>query len=280
MKEFKVTDNISFDFSQETLIMGILNITPDSFSDGGKYNRLDDAVNHAKKLAEDGAKIIDIGGESTRPGHEPVSAEEEIDRIVPVIKQLNESIPTPLSVDTFKAKTAEAALQAGGNIINDIWGAKADPEIAAVAKTFGAPIILMHNQDDPVYDDLIEDMKKSLSESIEIAKRYGVSDEQIILDLGIGFGKTLEQNFLAMRRLSELKTLGYPILLGTSRKSMIGKLLDLPPEERLEGTIATVCAGIQQGVDFVRVHDVKEVKRAVDVMDAMLGKGRIAVGQD
>lgn len=278
MKIMNINNQFQLDFSKKTIIMGILNVTPDSFSDGGKFNRLDDAVERAQRLVADGAGIIDIGGESTRPGHEPVSHEEESARVVPVIERLVKTIDTPISIDTFKAKTAENALQAGATIINDVWGAKADPEITAVAKSFNAPIILMHNQDDPDYDDIIEDMKKSLSESIEIAKKNGVSDEKIILDPGVGFGKTLEQNLLVMRRLGELKTMGYPILLGTSRKSMIGKVLDLPVEERLEGTIATVCSGIQQGVEIVRVHDVKEINRAAKMMDAMLGKGGVSFG--
>ncbi|MBR7554320.1 dihydropteroate synthase [Allobacillus sp. GCM10007491] len=278
MKSLTINSQSRIDFNKKTTIMGILNVTPDSFSDGGKFNRLDDAVERAKSLVADGAGIIDIGGESTRPGHDPVPCEEESERVVPVIERLAETIDTPISIDTFKAKTAENALQAGATIINDVWGAKADPEITAVAKSFNAPIVLMHNQDEPIYDDIIEDMKKSLSESIEIAKKNGVSEDKIIIDPGIGFGKTLEQNLLVMRRLSELKAMGYPILLGTSRKSMIGKVLDLPVEERLEGTIATVCSGIQQGVEIVRVHDVKEVNRAVQMMDAMLGKGGVSFG--
>ncbi|TFB21142.1 dihydropteroate synthase [Filobacillus milosensis] len=253
--------------------MGILNVTPDSFSDGGQFNETSKAVQHAQEMEANGAKIIDVGGESTRPGHEPVDALEEIDRVVPIIEQLKDQVNIPISIDTFKAKTSDASLQAGASIINDVWGAKADPEIAAVAKQHDVPIILMHNQTETKYDDMIEDMKKSLSESIEIAKKHGVPDEHIILDPGVGFGKTYEQNLLAMRRLHELKVLGYPILLGTSRKSMIGHALDLPAEERVEGTIATVCYGIQQGVDLVRVHDVKEVQRAVKMMDLMMGKG-------
>src|SRR5690625_2402210 len=225
-------------------------------------------------LVNDGAHIIDIGGESTRPGHEEVSVLEEIGRVVPVIEKLSENIDVPISIDTYKAEVAERALLAGASIINDIWGAKKDSEMPAVAKQFDAPIILMHNKEIASYDDLIEDMKRSLYESINIVKAHGVNDDNIIIDPGIGFGKTLKQNLLVMRRLHELKTLGYPILLGTSRKSMIGKVLKLPVDERLEGTIATVCYGIQQGVDIVRVHDVKEIKRAVTMMDYMMGKNR------
>ncbi len=273
VRQIQINDEYVLPLNEETLVMGILNITPDSFSDGGKFNELNDALARAEMLVNDGASIIDIGGESTRPGHEQVTIEEEINRVVPVIEKLNEHINVPISIDTYKAKVAERALAAGASIINDIWGVKKDQEIAAVAKEYEAPIILMHNKDTPSYDDLIEDMKKSLYESINIVKAHGVQDDKIIIDPGIGFGKTLEHNLLAMRRLHELKTLGYPILLGTSRKSMIGAVLDLPVDERLEGTIATVCYGIQQGVDIVRVHDVKEIKRAVTMMDKMIGKG-------
>lgn len=274
MRKVHINDQFVLDFNEETIVMGILNITPDSFSDGGKYNDVSVAIKHANEMQNDGAKIIDIGGESTRPGHKPVSAQEEIERVVPVIETLKTEIDVPISIDTFKAKTADHALKAGAHIINDIWGAKKDEEIAAVAKQYDAPIILMHNQDTMEYDDLIEDMKKSLYESINICKKYGVDDSKIILDPGVGFAKTLEHNLLAIRRMSELKTLGYPILLGTSRKSVVGGVLDLPVNERLEGTIATVCYGIQQGADIVRVHDVKEVVRAVKMMDAMIGKGK------
>ncbi|SER16132.1 dihydropteroate synthase [Piscibacillus halophilus] len=273
MRQLDINENMTLQFDQETVVMGILNVTPDSFSDGGKFNSTSTAIKHAGQMVNDGAKIIDIGGESTRPGHKPVEADEEIGRVVPVIEELTKHVQVPLSIDTFKSKTADAALKAGAHIINDVWGAKQDPEIAAVAKEYKAPIILMHNQGEPEYDDVIEDMKKSLSESIEIAQQHGVTDDQIILDPGVGFGKTLEQNLLVMRRLHELRTLGYPILLGTSRKSMIGKALDLPVDERLEGTIATVCYGIQQGCEIVRVHDVKEVSRAAKMMDSMMGKG-------
>ncbi|GAA0452737.1 dihydropteroate synthase [Alkalibacillus silvisoli] len=265
-------------FTQQTNVMGILNVTPDSFSDGGKFNEVDEAVKQAKLMEDHGAHMIDVGGESTRPGHTPVSFEEEIERVVPIIKGLNQVIDTPISVDTYKAKTAEAALSAGASMINDIWGAKYDPEIAAVAKSHHAPIILMHNQDEPDYDDIIDDMKSSLYESINIAKQHGVSDHQIILDPGVGFGKTHQHNLLVMRRLDELKALGYPILLGTSRKSIVGKALDLPVDERLAGTIATVCQGIAQGADIVRVHDVEEVARATKMMDVMIGKGGLKRG--
>ncbi|MDQ0158471.1 dihydropteroate synthase [Alkalibacillus salilacus] len=272
--------NQSLPLFDQTMVMGILNVTPDSFSDGGQFNDLERAVAQAEQMVADGATVIDVGGESTRPGHTPVSVEEEINRVVPVIQALTEHLSVPISIDTYKAKTAEAAVQAGATIINDVWGAKHDPEIGTIAKKYGCPIILMHNQTEPNYDDLMDDLKISLKGSIETVKQQGVKDEQIILDPGVGFGKTHQQNLLVMRRMQELKTLGYPILLGTSRKSVVGKTLDLTVEERLEGTIATVCQGVSQGVDIVRVHDVKEVKRAVDMMDAMLGKGWNEHGQD
>lgn len=270
--------NRSFRLHDGTLIMGILNVTPDSFSDGGMYDEAHKAVEHARRMEQDGAHIIDVGGESTRPGHEPVSLEEEISRVVPVIKRLKDEIHIPISIDTYKAETARQAIEAGAHIINDVWGAKKDPEIADVAAQYDVPIILMHNRDHTEYDDLLEDMKRDLEESISIAKKRGVRDEQIILDPGIGFGKTMEHNLYVMRRLEELNVLGYPILLGTSRKRFIGHVLDLPVEERMEGTGATVCLGIQKGASIVRVHDVKEMARMAKMMDAMLGKRGISIG--
>ncbi|PKR77521.1 dihydropteroate synthase [Halalkalibacillus sediminis] len=265
-------------FSRKTLVMGILNVTPDSFSDGGQFTEMETALNQVDQMINDGADIIDVGGESTRPGHEPVSEDEEIQRVIPIIQAIRERSSVPISIDTYKAKTAKAAVEAGATIINDVWGAKREPEIAQVAKDYQVPIILMHNQEGTSYEDIIEDMKKSLLESVNLAKSYGVEDQHIILDPGIGFGKTWEQNLLVMRRLNELKTLGYPLLLGTSRKSLIGRVLDLPVEERLEGTLATLCYGVQQGVEIVRVHDVKEAKRTVRMMDAMIGKGELLNG--
>ena len=267
-----------FNIRKETLIMGILNVTPDSFSDGGHYNSVDRAVQHAKGMIKDGAHIIDVGGESTRPGYTKISDEEEIERITPVIEALVKEVDAPLSIDTYKSKVAEAAVQSGVSIINDIWGAKYDPEIASVAAQYNVPIILMHNRENSDYSDLILDMKRDLEESIEIALQRGVKDEQIILDPGIGFAKSQEDNMMVMRHLEEFVSLGYPLLLGTSRKSMIGYALDLPVEERLEGTIASVCLGIEKGSHIVRVHDVKEIARAAKMMDIMLGKRSVTVG--
>lgn len=264
--------NHYYDIHEQTLVMGILNVTPDSFSDGGKYEEIDQALQHAKQMEQDGAHIIDVGGESTRPGHEPVSAEEEIKRVIPVIEQIKDEVSIPVSIDTYKAETALQAIRAGAHIINDVWGAKKDPEIADVAAEYDVPIVLMHNRDHTDYDDLLEDIKKDLEESITIAKKRGVKDDQIILDPGIGFGKTMEHNLYIMRRLEELTVLGYPLLLGTSRKRFIGHVLDLPVHERVEGTGASVCLGIQKGASIVRVHDVKEMARMAKMMDAMLGK--------
>ncbi|MBT2692124.1 dihydropteroate synthase [Bacillus sp. ISL-55] len=263
----------TMDFTNNTLIMGILNVTPDSFSDGGKYNHLEHAVLHAKQMIVDGADILDIGGESTRPGHERVSDEEEINRVVPAIEAISKEVQVPISIDTYKSKVAKSAVEAGAAIINDIWGAKEDPEIADVAAETGVPIILMHNRNDRNYTNFIRDVLNDLYESITIAKKAGVSDEQIILDPGIGFAKDLRENLEMMRHLDTLVSLGYPVLLGTSKKSMIGGVLDLPVQERTEGTGATVCYGIQKGCQIVRIHDVKEMSRMAKMMDAMMGKG-------
>lgn len=256
--------------------MGILNVTPDSFSDGGKYYSIDRAVEHAVEMVEQGADIIDVGGESTRQGYgpvEPVEAEEEIRRVVPVIREIRKRLDVVISIDTHKSEVAKAALDAGANMLNDIWGAKKDPKMAELARDYDVPIVLMHNRDDMNYEDLIEDMKKDLQESIDICLKAGVKKEQIIIDPGIGFAKTYEHNLLVMKHLEKFHALGYPILLGTSRKSLIGKTLNLPVNERIEGTGATVCLGIAKGCHIVRVHDVKEMSRMAKMMDAMLKAG-------
>lgn len=263
----------TLDFQNRTLVMGILNATPDSFSDGGKYNRVDQAVERAIQLVEAGADIIDIGGESTRPGFAKISADEELERIVPVIEAIAKEVKVPISIDTYKAETARQAIKAGGHIINDIWGAKADPEMANVAADLQVPIILTHNREDRNYSSFFRDVMNDLYESIMLVKNAGVQDENIILDPGIGFAKDLNENLEMMRQLDKLVAIGYPVLLGTSRKSMVGGVLNLPVEERLEGTGATVCYGIQKGCQIIRVHDVKEMKRMAVMMDAMLGKG-------
>lgn len=257
--------------NERTHIMGILNVTPDSFSDGGKYFDLDKAVERALQMEREGADIIDVGGESTRPGHEPVSIEEEIERVVPVIEALKRKLSIPISIDTYKAKTAEAAVEAGADIINDIWGAKFEPKIATVAAKYEVPIILMHNRENKIYDSIIDDMIVDLEESIAIAKERGVRDEQIIINPGIGFGKELEDNYVVLQQLEKItQHFSYPLLLATSRKSFISKVLPIPPEERDNATGATTCLGIMKGAQLVRVHDVKRTVELVKMMDAIV----------
>lgn len=262
--------NKEFKLGERTYIMGILNVTPDSFSDGGKFNEIDAAVKQAKKLVEDGADIIDIGGESTRPGAEYVTEEEEIKRVVPIIKAIKKELDVIVSIDTYKSKTAEEAIKAGADIINDIWGAKYDKNIAKVASKYNVPIILMHNREDKPYENLMEDVVSDLQESIDIALEVGVKKENIILDPGIGFAKTYEENLAVMNNCEVIKQMGYPVLLGTSRKSMIGLTLDLPVNERVEGTLATTVIGIMKGLEFIRVHDVLENKRVAVMTDTIL----------
>jgi dihydropteroate synthase len=259
-----------------TVVMGILNVTPDSFSDGGQYVDLQTAVLHALRMKAEGAEILDIGGESTRPGHTPVSEDEELARVVPVIRAVRSALPSVIiSVDTYKAGVAAAALEAGADIINDVWGMQLDRNMAVVAAKYGAPVIVMHNQEEPVYHDLIHDLVAFFRRSIRMAVDAGLPPERIIIDPGFGFGKTAIQNLELLRRMSELKLLGRPILLGTSRKSTIGKVLgDLPPQERLEGTAATVAIGIQNGAEIVRVHDVQAIKRVAQMTDAIVRPGR------
>ena len=263
----------TINFTEETVVMGILNVTPDSFSDGGKFGQQNPALKHAQQMLVDGAKIIDIGGESTRPGHEPVTLEEELSRVVPIIELLTKELGCVISIDTSKAAVAEAAIKAGASIINDVWGAKREPAIAEVAARYGVPIILMHNRNNRDYQlPFMEAVIEDLQESIDIAKKAGVSEDMIWLDPGIGFAKDLDQNILALQGLPVIADLGYPVLLGTSRKGMIGKILDLPVEERIEGTGATVCYGTEHGGHIMRVHDVKEIARMVKMMDVLTKK--------
>lgn len=264
---------VTLDFSKETVVMGILNVTPDSFSDGGLYNSVEQAVARTREMVEQGAKIVDIGGESTRPGYTRISDEEEISRVVPVIRAIREAgIPVFLSIDTYKSAVAKAALDAGVDILNDIWGVRKDPAIAQLAAEYKAPLILMHNRETADYKDFWRDAKADLEESLAIAKQHGVEDEQIWLDPGIGFGKNTTHNIWMMQHLPQLVEMGYPVLLATSRKSLIGNVLKLPVEERLEGTAATISFGIDKGVHLVRVHDVKEMTRTVRMMDILVGK--------
>lgn len=266
------------DFSKETVVMGILNVTPDSFSDGGKFSEKDAALLRAAEMLKDGAKIIDVGGESTRPGHTPVSLEEELERTIPMIEVLSKELDCVISIDTYKAAVAEEAMKAGAHIINDVWGAKREPRIADVAKQYGAPIILMHNREQAIYNGNFEDeFLADIEGSIAIAREAGIEERNIWLDPGIGFAKDLSENIEAMQSLDRLSALGYPVLLGTSRKSLIGKVLDLPVEERMEGTGATVCYGIEHGCHIVRVHDVKAIARMVHMMDVLSGKRKITI---
>ena len=263
------------DYGKRTYIMGILNVTPDSFSDGGDFNSVEKALKHAKEMVAEGADMVDIGGESTRPGHtyvdsEEVDSEEEIRRVVPVIKALREEISVPMSIDTYKADVAEEALKLGVEMVNDVWGLRRDENMANVVAKYDAEVCIMHNQDGTEYDkDIMESIKDFLNESIKMALDAGVKKEKIVLDPGIGFGKTFEQNLEVLRRLGELRELGYPILLGTSRKSVIGNVLHLEPKDRVEGTVATTVLGIRDGVDIVRVHDITENLRAAKMADAI-----------
>lgn len=256
---------------ERTLIMGILNVTPDSFSDGGKFNSVENALKHVEEMIEEGADIIDVGGESTRPGSNEVGEKEELERVTPIIKAIRERFDVLISIDTYKSKVAEAALSVGADIINDVWGMQREPEIAKVAAKFKVPVIAMHNQQDTVYSiDIIESMHEFFMKTYAIADENRLDKSQLVLDPGIGFGKTPEQNVIVMKRLKEIVDWEMPILLGTSRKSMIGKILDLPAEERLEGTLATNVYGISLGVDIIRVHDVKAHVRASKVMNAIM----------
>ena len=259
------------ELGKKTLIMGILNVTPDSFSDGGEHNTLETAVEHAKKMLDEGADIIDIGGESTRPGHTQISDDEEIARVVSVIKKVVE-LGAIVSIDTYKYRVAKAAFEAGAHILNDVWGLQYDNgEMAELVKGYGVPVIAMHNQEGKEYkEDIICSMKRFFEKTYEIAEKNGISKESIILDPGIGFGKGIDENLEVLSRLQELRELGR-LLLGTSRKRFIGTILnDLPPQERVEGTVATTVLGIEKGVDIVRVHDVLANKRAAMVADRIV----------
>ncbi len=285
--------NHTFHWGSRTYVMGILNVTPDSFSgDGilarsGTTREVEAAIEQAKDFLSNGADILDVGGESTRPGSQPVQAEEELERVLPVVSAIAKEFPDALiSIDTYKAKVAEAAFQAGAHILNDVWALRADPELASVAAAFRVPVILMHNRSNPAsvevreqlgnayigstYTNLIEEVKRELLVSVELAKKAGIADSHIILDPGIGFGKKREHNLELIDRLDEIRALGYPVLLGPSRKSFIGFTLDLPPDQRVEGTAATVAVGIVRGADIIRVHDVREMARVAKMTDAIV----------
>ena len=261
-----------FDVEHETYVMGILNVTPDSFSDGGKYNGMDQAMEHARQMVEDGADIIDVGGESTRPGHIMITDEEEIARVTPIIEKLKKEFDVPISIDTYKSKVAKVNIKAGADLVNDIWGMKYDKDMAKLVADTKVACCLMHNRDEASYKHFMKEMIEDIKESVKIAKEAGVKNKRIILDPGVGFGKTYDNNLEAIRCLKDLEELGYPVLLGTSRKSVIGLSLDLPSDQRMEGTLATTVMGVMQGVAFVRVHDVKENKRAIMMTEAVLGR--------
>ena len=265
---------------RDTLIMGILNVTPDSFSDGGKFIQLGKALSQVQYMENNGADIIDIGGESTRPGAVAVSLEEEINRTIPVIEAIRKISNISISIDTYKSEVAEKALLAGADFINDISGLTFDSRMMEIMKKFDVPVVLMHikgiprnMQTNPTYIDVIKDLLEFFSFQTQKALDFGIKKEQIIIDPGIGFGKQLNDNFILIRRLKEFSELGFPILIGPSRKSFIGLTLDSPPEYRLEGTLAAVSAGILNGASIVRVHDVKEVKRAVIITDKIMVAG-------
>ncbi len=267
--------------------MGILNLTPDSFSGDGLIDLgQETAFQQAREFVEAGVDILDVGGESTRPGADPVSAQQEMDRVIPLIQWLAAEFDTLISIDTYKASVADEAIKSGASILNDVWGLKADPALAGAAFKAAVPVILMHNRSNPnnaavkeylggryigvEYDDLLEDVKSELMESVTLAHQAGIPDEMIILDPGIGFGKTVEQNLELIRSLDEIRALGYPVLLGPSRKSFIGYTLDLPPDDRVEGTAAAVSVGITRGADIIRVHDVAKMIRTVRMTDAIV----------
>ena len=266
--------NTEFDVKNHTYIMGILNVTPDSFSDGGKWDTLDHAMKHVETMLADGADLIDVGGESTRPGHTPVGAQEEIERVLPVIEAIRSRFDVPISVDTYKGSVADASLKAGADLINDVWGLKYDPEMAPVIAHHNAPCCLMHNKENTEYNNFLVDMLSETQECVNIARKAGIKDENIILDPGVGFGKTYEMNLETMNHLELFQHLGFPVLLGTSRKSMIGLTLDLPVDQRVEGTLATSVIGVMKGCAFVRVHDVKENRRVIQMTEAILGRNR------
>lgn len=261
--------NREFDLDCRCYIMGILNVTPDSFSDGGKFEEADRALAHVEEMIGEGADIIDIGGESTRPGHTQIPAAEEAERVLPLIEKIKSEFDIPVSLDTYKPAVARAGILAGADLINDIWGLRYDPEMAEVIGETGVPCCLMHNRQEPVYQSLITDVIDDLQKSLSLAEQAGIARDRILLDPGIGFGKTREQNLEILAKLDALQVLGCPLLLGCSRKSVIGLTLDLPVSERLEGTLATSVVGVLKGCSFLRVHDVKENLRALRMAEAI-----------
>lgn len=264
-----------FNIKGHTYVMGILNMTPDSFSDGGKFNTIDRALYRVEEMAKEGMDVLDIGGESTRPGYTSISDEEEIDRISTVIHKIKSSFNIPISLDTYKSKVAKAGIAAGADMINDIWGLKHDPELAGVIADADIPCCLMHNRKEVVYQNYMEEVLWDLEESLDHAHRAGIDDRKIILDPGVGFGKTYENNLEMIDRLEILHSLGYPIMLGASRKSVVGLTLGLPPSERVEGTLVTTVYAVLKGAMFVRVHDVKENVRAIQMTEAICNRSQL-----
>ena len=265
--------NREFQIKGHTYVWGILNVTPDSFSDGGKWNHRDRALKHVEDMLKEGADIIDIGGESTRPGCKPLEAEEEIQRVMPIFRAVRENFDVPISLDTYQASVARAGIREGADLINDVWGLKYDPEMAQVIAQSGLPCCLMHNRREAVYEDFLQDTVSDLAQTLRLAEEAGIRRDGIILDPGVGFGKNYQQNLEIIHRLEELDTLGCPLLLGCSRKSVVGLTLDLPVDQRLEGTIVTTVMAVMKGCMFVRVHDVKENVRAVKMAEAILNSG-------
>ncbi len=272
--------NREFAIDRHTYVMGILNVTPDSFSDGGRWTERDKALKHVERMLAEGMDILDIGGESTRPGHAQISVDEEIDRVMPVIEAVKSSFDVPISLDTYKAKVAAAGIKAGIDMINDIWGLKYDEDMARVIAESGVACCLMHNRKEAEYQDFMQEVVADLAESVEIARNVGIAEDKIMLDPGVGFAKSYDNNLEVIHSLEKLKKLGYPVLLGTSRKSVIGLTLDLPVEERLEGTLVTTVFGVLKGCSFVRVHDIKENVRAIRMAEAILQGGVALYGRD
>lgn len=272
--------NREFDISRHTYVWGILNVTPDSFSDGGRWTNMDTTLKHVEDMLKEGMDVLDIGGESTRPGHTQISAQEEMERVVPVIEAVKQRFDVPVSLDTYKAQVAKAGIDAGADLINDIWGLKYDARMAEVIAQSGVACCLMHNRKEPDYRDFLREVKADLEESISLAEQAGIDQDKIILDPGVGFGKSYDNNLEIIQSLEQLESLGYPLLLGASRKSVIGLVLDLPVKERLEGTLVTTVFAVLKGCSFVRVHDVKENVRAIRMAEAILQGGVALYGRD
>lgn len=260
----------NFDIENHTYVMGILNVTPDSFSDGGKYNSKDQALYHTEEMIKDGAAIIDVGGESTRPGYTLLSDQEEIERVVPIIETIKAEFDIPVSVDTYKSEVAKQSIIGGADLINDIWGLKYDSKMADIIANSDVACCLMHNRNNTDYTDLIPDIIIDLKETLKIAQNAGIKSDRIILDPGVGFAKSYEDNLKVINNLKEFNIINYPYLLGTSRKSVIGLTLDVPASERMEGTVVTTVMAVQAGWAFVRVHDVKSNYMAIKMAEAIL----------